>query len=51
VCVSVDTALQTCGLVCTQNSWTQQRIGKEQETCSHLPSYYHVLSNNVKKRL
>jgi len=50
VCLSVHTALQTCGLVCTQNSWTQQRIGTEQEMCCHLPSYHHALSNNIKKR-
>jgi len=51
VCLSVDTAQHTCGLVCSQNSWTQQRNGTEQETCSHLPNYYHALCNNIKKDL
>jgi len=50
-CVPVYTELQASDLVCTQNSWTQKQIGTEQETCSHLPNYYHALSNNIKKRL
>ena len=51
LCLSVDTAQRTCGLVCTQNSWTQQRNGTELETCSHLPNYHHALCNNIKKDL